>query len=64
MNTYLVYLPSYLMIFCLISNISCGETRDDDRSMNEHESKFKMPEPIARSTGKGLKTMRGMLTDK
>ena len=62
MKTYLVYLPSYLMLFCLISNISHGETRDDDSSMDEHGSKLKMSEPIARSTGKGLKMMRGMLT--
>ena len=64
MNTYLVNLPSYLMLFCLLSNISYGETRGDDPSMNEHESKLKMSEPIARTAGKGLKTMGGMLNDK
>jgi len=34
------------MLLCLISNISYGETRDNDPSMNEHD----LAEPIARST--------------
>ena len=58
MNNYLVYILSYLMLLCLISNISYGETRDNDPKMNEHD----LAEPIARSTGKGLKTMRKMQT--
>ena len=58
MNNYLVYLLSYLMLFGLISNISNGETRGNDPSMNEHE----MSQPIVRSTGKGLKTIWEMQT--
>ena len=46
------------MLFCLISKISYGETRGNGPSMNEHE----MSQPIARSTGKGLKKMREMQT--
>ena len=58
MNRYLVNLPSYLMLFCLISNISYGETRDDITSMKEREIMPKMSEPI--TIGKGLIAMRGM----
>ena len=46
------------MLFGLISNISNGETRGNDPSMNEHE----MSQPIVRSTGKGLKTIWEMQT--
>ena len=46
------------MLLCLISNISYGETGDNDPSMNEHE----MSQPIVRSTGKGLKTIWEMQT--
>ena len=59
MNNYLAYLHTYLILLCLISNISYGETRGDDPSMNEHEIKLKISEPIARSTGKGLKNDEG-----
>ena len=58
MNIYLVYLPSFLMLFCLISNICYGETRDDVTSLKEREIIPKMSEPV--NIGKGLKVMRGM----
>ena len=59
MNIYLVYLPAFLMLFCLISNICYGETRDDVTSLKEREIMPKISEPIIRQ-GKGLKAMRGM----
>ena len=58
MNIYLVYLPAFLMLLCLISNICYGETRDDGTSLKERKVMPKVSEPI--TIGKGMKAMRGM----
>ena len=46
------------MLFCLISNIRYGETRDDGTSLKERKVMPKVSEPI--TIGKGMKAMRGM----
>ena len=55
MKTSLVFLPSYLMLFCLISSMIHGEIRDDGPTMNERKIMLKMSEPITRLAGKRLK---------